>query len=193
MDLLQKCASEFERLISYQYHIMIGRKGRRLEFIISFNRADFHHLAGLHKLKDNVSFQTGKREDIMRKILQGRLTLLQAKQSEFFKKMEPRLPYLSELERFLDSNEIIFRYNPKIHIFSAIEADYLLQNTHNGIPIYLFLAQRTGENTHVCRTFFPKSLKDYAEGQPRYTMLYKEKKNLVTGETVVQYDRLTQK
>lgn len=37
---------------------------------------------------------------------------------------------------------------------------------------------------------FPKSEKDYAEGQPRYTLLKKEKLNLQTGDTIIQYDRL---
>lgn len=49
------------------------------------------------------------------------------------------------------------------------------------------------ENTQVCRTFFPKAEKDYTKGQPRYTLLKKEKINLKTGETIVQYDRLTPK
>lgn len=35
--------------------------------------------------------------------------------------------------------------------------------------------------------------KDYAQGQPRYTLLKKEKRNLITNETIVQYDRLTPK
>lgn len=74
MDLLLKCAQEFERLLPYQYHITVGRKGQKLEFTISFDRADFHHLAGLHKLKDNIRFQTGKRSDIMLEILNGELT-----------------------------------------------------------------------------------------------------------------------
>ena len=71
MDLLLQCALEFEKLIPYQYHIMVGRKGKSLEFTISFERSDFHHLAGLHKLRDNVRFLTGKREDIMRKFFRG--------------------------------------------------------------------------------------------------------------------------
>lgn len=49
---------------------------------------------------------------------------------------------------------------------------------------------RPKEDTQVCRTFFPKSEKDYAEGQPRYTLLKKEKLNLQTGDTIIQYDRL---
>ena len=111
----------------------------------------------------------------------------------FFHEMEFRLLPLLNLEDFLDSNEIIFRYNSKANIFSAIQADYLLQNDFDDTPAYLFLARRSGDNTQVCRTFFPKAEKDYTIGQPRYTLLKKEKLNLRTGKTIVQYDRLTSK
>ena len=114
-------------------------------------------------------------------------------QSAFFQQMESRLKPLAQLEEFLDSNKIIFRYNYKVHTFSAIQADYLLQNDFEGQPVYLFLAQRTGDNTQVCRTFFPKSEKDYAQGQPQYTLLKKEKINQKTGDIIIQYDRLTPK
>ncbi len=193
MDLLQQCAWEFEKLIPFQYHIIVGRKGKVLDFTISFDRTDFHHLAGLHKLRDNVRFQTGKRSDIMEEILNGRLTLSQAKQSVWFHEMEPRLLPLASLEIFLDNNEIIFRYNSKTNIFSAIRADYLLENDYDGNPVYLFLAQRSDADTQVCRTFFPKEKTDYAQGQPRYTLLKKEKRNMLSGETIIQYDRLTPK
>ena len=193
MDLLQECAKSFESLLPFQYHIIAGRKGKVLDFTISFDQADFHHLAGLHKLTDNVRFLTGKRAIIMQEILSGRLTIAQARQSAFFNQMEPRLKPLSHLEQFLDSNEIIFRYNSKAHTFSVIQADYLLQNDFEGQPVYLFLAQRTGESTQVCRTFFPKAEKDYAQGQPRYTLLKKEKINRNKGETTVQFDRLSPK
>lgn len=129
----------------------------------------------------------------MQEILSGKLTFTQARQSEFFQQMEPRLKPLIHLEEFLDSNEIIFRYNAKVHTFSVIQADYLLQNDFEGQPVYLFLAKRTGDDTQVCRTFFPKAEKDYAQSQPRYTLLKKEKINIVTGEVTVQYDRLTPK
>lgn len=193
MDILRHCAENFNHLLSYQYHIVIGRKGKMLEFTITFDPADFHHLAGLHKLRDNVRFQTGKRDDIFRDILAGKLTVQQAARSSFFQEMESRLRPLAELEAFFDSNELIFRYNAKANVFSAISADYLLQNDFEGNPVYLFLAQRTGKDTQVCRTFFPKAEKDYTEGQPRYTLLKKEKYNLVTGTTEIQFDRLSPK
>ena len=78
MDLLQTCAVGFHQLLTYQYHIVAGRKGRTIDFTISFDPSDFHHLAGLHKLTDNVRFLTGKRANIMQEILSGNLTLSHA-------------------------------------------------------------------------------------------------------------------
>ena len=104
--------------------MIAGRKGKTIEFTISFDRADFHHLAGLHKLKDNIRIQTGQREAVMLDILAGKLTLPQIQKSAFYGEMEPRLRPLSMLEQFLDSNDIIFRYNAKAHAFSLIQAEH---------------------------------------------------------------------
>ena len=52
MDLLKESALAFQRLLEYEYHFVIGRKGQLREFKLGFDRADFHHLVGLHKLKD---------------------------------------------------------------------------------------------------------------------------------------------
>lgn len=193
MDSLQKCAKAFNQLTRYQYHFVIGRKGQTLKFMVSFEPSDFHHLAGLHKLKDHVRLQTGQRSAIFRDVLDGKYPFEQIKHSAYFSEMEQRLAPLTHLEEFLDSDEIIFRYNERANRFSAIQADYLLLNDVEEIPVYVFLAQRTGQQTYVCRTLFPKTGKDYTVGQPKYTLLQKEKCNLITGETIVQYDRLSPK
>ena len=130
MDLLQECAASFKRLLPYQYHFTIGRKGKMLAFTLDFDEADFHHLAGLHKLRDNVHFLTGKRADIFNGILAGKLTYAQVEQSAYFPEMVSRLAPLIGLETFLDSNEIVFRFNEKMQKFSLIKADYLLENQY---------------------------------------------------------------
>ena len=94
---------------------------------------------------------------------------------------------------FWTATRSFFAINEKANRFSAIQADYLLLNDVKEIPVYVFLAQRTGQETYVCRTLFPKTGKDYTVGQPKYTLLQKEKCNLITGETIVQYDRLFMK
>lgn len=45
MDLLQECATAFDRLLPYEYHFTIGRKGKILTFTLDFDKADFQYLA----------------------------------------------------------------------------------------------------------------------------------------------------
>ena len=73
MDLLSQCAQEFQKLLPYEYRFTIGRKGKLVTFSITFEETDFHHLAGLHKLRDNALFITGARNRICRSVLAGHL------------------------------------------------------------------------------------------------------------------------
>lgn len=191
MDLLKKCALGFDELLKCKYHFILGRKGKIKEFTISFDKSDFHHLAGLHKLKDNAKIQYGKRADIFDSILTGDITLEQIQKSEFYKQMENRLEPLCHLEEFLDNNDLIFRYNEKVNQYSVIKADYLLENQFEGQSVYLFLgAREKEENEQMCRTFFPKQEVDYSIGQAKYTLLKKEKINIESGKVRIQYNRL---
>lgn len=102
--------------------------------------------------------------------------------------------HLAGLEHFLDDNQMIFRYNEKVHKFSVIKADYLLEGHSNMIPSYLFLeARNQDEKVQMCRTFFRIEDRDYTEGQPKYTLLKKEKVHIPTGNVVTQYDKLFSK
>jgi len=191
MDLLKKSALGFRILLKHQYRFVLGRKGQIKEFTISFDKSDFHHLAGLHKLKDNAKVQYGKRADIFDSILAGAITLEQIQKSEFYNEMENRLEPLCYLEEFLDNNNLIFHYNEKVNRYSVIKADYLLENLYHNQIVYLFLGARSQDkNEQMCRTFFQKQEKDYTIGQAKYTLLKKEKTNIETGELIVQYNRL---
>ena len=189
MDLLYQSAKAFDHLLPFEYHFTIGRKGNAHSFILDFDSADFHHLSGLHKLKDHARFTTGKRSDIFQKILTCHLTCEQAENSIYFPEIQKRLIPLSQLESLLDNNEIIFHYNTRANKYSVIQADYLLEPHYGNIPIYIFLSQRIDSAKHVCRTLFPKEKLDYTIGQPRYTLLKKEKIDTRTGEVVLEYNR----
>ena len=191
MDLLQECALAFQSLLVYEYHFWIGRKGQLKEFYLTFQKSDFHHLAGLHKLKDIVQIQQGMREKIFDDILMGKLTMKQLQKSIYFEQMSGRIFPLIGLENMLDDNNMIFRYNEKMHRFSLIKADYLLEGYANDIPSFLFLGKRKdNESEQMCRTFFRIGDIDYTEGQPQYTLLKKEKKHLPSGIISAQYNRL---
>lgn len=192
MDKLYECASAYQKLLDVRYKIILGRKGKLTELYIDFEPVYFHHLIGLHKLSD-LRISRANRETVFQNILAGKITYNFIEQSKYFHIIRRRFSPFADFEKLLDQNTLIFRYNARLNQFSVIEADYLLSTPHEGTDIYIFIAKGQNKDGYFCRSFFPKEGKDYTESQPRYTMLYKEKINLATGETVVQYDRLTPK
>ena len=190
-DKLQRCALAFQKLIDTQYEIIIGRKGRMSKIILNFSETEFVHLAGLHKLVDNEFFRTASRKKVFDYALDGKIDYDTLTKSENFDFVKERIEYFEFLESMLDSNEIIFKYNSKKQVFSLIKADYLLQSAHNSRDIYIFIDRLENSDSHFCRSFFPKGDKDYTAGQAKYTLLYKKKTNKITGESEIQYDRLS--
>ena len=192
MDKLQNCASAYQKLLDYQYNIVLERKGKLTTLHIRFTKWDFHHLMGLGKLKD-LRIARKNRVDVFDDIIEGRTSYGSITTSRYFSLIENRFEPLSAIESLLDSNETVFRYNSRLNQFSLIEADYLLSTPYEGNDIYIFVASGDNPDEYYCRSFFPKEKKDYTFGQAIYTLLYKAKENLTTGEKIVLYDKLTPK
>lgn len=188
MDKLQTCAEAFERLLKIQYRIIFGRKGKTTELILGFSRLDFHHLMGLGKLKD-LRIAKQNRREVFDQILSGKINYETLTRSRYLFQIENRFNPLASIEQLLDDNRLIFRYNKTLNRFSFIEADYLLSAFYGDGDIYIFVALNKETGHYFCRSFFPKEKTDYTKNQPCCTMLYKEKKNLITGKSAVQYDR----
>lgn len=191
MDLLKECASSYQKLMDYEYRFILGRKGKLTEMILRFSDTDFHHLAGLHKLKDIV-IARANRSIVFWQILEGRITYETLAKSQFLPQVQSRLNSLPHLESLLDGNQIVFRYNKKIYPYSTIESEYLLKMGNGTILniTFLFLDQ-SEQGIYFCKSFFPMERIDYTKGQMQYTLLKKEKCNLKTGQNIVQYDRLS--
>lgn len=90
----------------------------------------------------------------------------------------------------MDDNKTIFKYNPKIEAFSAIQADFLLKNEIQARNVFTFLSKDSASGKYFCRSFFPQLDKDYSLGQTNWTLLYKKKIQKSTGTETVLYDRL---
>lgn len=191
MDKLQECAKSFENLLDKKYHIIIGRKGKSVDMELAFDIVDFHHLVGLHKLK-NLRLSRGNREKVFKDILDGHISFSDIEQSPHFNQIRNRIEPFSNLENILDDNRLIFKYNEKENSFSLIQAEYLLSTPYKSNDIYVFLDRKGTGNQFFCRSFFPKENKDFTIRQPAYTLLFKEKITISTGEKEVQYDRLSQ-
>lgn len=188
MDKLLACAKAFEDLLNTKYKIIIAHKSNQLELHISFNAIDFHHLMGLGKLKD-LRIHRENRTDVFKKILKNMISYETIKNSRYIQEIENRFEPLSHLENLLDNNYLTFRYCQSQNPTSTIEADFLLSSKYQNNDIYIFLASKSDKSNYFCRSFFPKTNRDYTIGQTKYTLMYKEKRTISTGETVVQYKR----
>lgn len=90
MDRLQDCAKAFEHLLDTTYHIVIGRKGNTVTIDIAFKAEHFHHLLGLHKLRD-IEALSHKREKVFDDILAGRISFSDIKKAAPLEKSKGEL------------------------------------------------------------------------------------------------------
>lgn len=188
MRNIKDCVIAFLPLLNTEYEIILGRKGIAVTLRIAFNKKDCFHLMGLQYLIDRPELKRD-RGKVFDEIVSGSITIQQIESSDFYKKIEERVHFLPLLEQLLDNNDTVFKYNKKANLYSMIDADYLMKNNMEERNLYLFLS-RNKDDKYYCRSFFPEGQKDYTKNQTSWTMLYKRKCNLSTGEEVVLYDRL---
>lgn len=191
MRNIRDCVSAFFPLLNTEYEIVLGRKGVSVTLRITFDKKDCFHLMGLQYLIDRPELNRD-RGKVFDEIVAGSITARQVESSDFYKKIEERVNFLPLLEQLLDSNDTVFKYNQKANTYSMIDADYLMKNNMEDRNLYLFLSQGS-DDRYFCRSFFPEQKMDYTKNQASWTMLYKKKRNLSTGEEMVLYDRLIKK
>lgn len=188
-DILQ-AAKACKKLLDVEYQIVLGKKEKNLSLAINFEEYHFFHLAGLQYLKDLSRVLTESREQIFRRILKGTLQKQLFESSESYPEIKDRIKYLVYLESLMDSNETIFKYNPALKAFSAIQADFLLKDQVQARNIFIFLSGDKSNGKYFCRSFFPQTDKDYSLGQTNWTLLYKKKIHKSAQTETVLYDRM---
>ena len=185
---IKDCVSAFLPLLNTEYEIVLGRKEVAVTLRIIFDKKDCFHLMGLQYLVDRPELKQD-RGKVFDEIMVGSISTEQVESSDFYKRVEERVHFLPLLEQLLDSNDTIFKYNKKANMYSKIDADYLMKNKMEEKGLYLFLSHAT-DDKYFCRSFFPEGKKNYTKNQASWTLLYKKKYNLNTGEEIVLYDRL---
>ena len=159
-----------------------------VKLIITFDKKDCFHLMGLQYLTDRPELRRdiGK---IFDEIQKGIIKKENIESSDFYHKIQDRVHFLPLLEKMLDSNDTIFKYNKKSNVYSMIEADYLMKNHMEGKNLFLFLS-KARDDSYFCRSFFPEEKMDYTKNQASWTLLYKKKRNLIDESEHILYDRL---
>lgn len=182
--------SKYKVLLNREYYFILGKSKNEIHIRLKFSEIEFYHICGLHKLKDIAEINNPNKKQLFNDIISKKISSDLFKKSSYYIDVEERIELIENLEDFLDSNNTIFKYNKLTNTFSLIEADYLLKNSDADKNIYLFISRENKQSdTYFCRSAFSrdKSQRDYADGQKRYTLLYKEKIDLTTNEKQVLY------
>ena len=146
-------------------------------------------IMGLQYLTDRPEL-VHDRGKIFDAIRERRITAEQLQSSDLYYKIADRIHMLPLLESITDRNDTIFKYNQKRNIYSVIKADYIMKSNAEERNLFLFLAENGGSGRYYCRSFFPQDKMDYTKNQASWTLLYKKKVTLSTGEGEILYDRL---
>ena len=197
IDWLRESAKAFAKLKNIRYELAIAHAGKLVELSIGFDNSHFHHIAGLHKLKDIDQLRLRRKRStavIFGEILRGKISLATIEHSDFLNsKLIERIKLAGQLERILDADNQLFSFDARYGQarFSAIPADYIITDAGKNIAIYVFLS-KDGESCYITRSLF-RDAKDYTEGQHRFTILHKEKVNIKAKESTVLYSSLKNK
>lgn len=195
MDNLKKSADAFSSLLNIEYHIKAGKKSDKIiDFIIDFDKADFFHLVGLHKLKDIdvlVSADIDK-EDIFDKIMSEEITYEQLSKSVFFDKVKDRIDNFSKLESLLNNGDLVFRYYKNKVKGSIINADYVFyfQNTQPKIYFFIVKRDKTSDYRFCGCSFFSSADNKYIMLQPKYKLIYVSRYNALTNQEEILINKI---
>lgn len=183
MDILKRCAENYNNMLNIDYDIVLGKRGRELSYKLVFRKIDFRHLVGLHYLKDIMSFR-GDRERLFDNIISGKIATDTITKSAYYYYIEDRINLVTGLENFIDSNDLIFKfYANKVTGCSRIEADIMMQNADS----LLFLALIDDSGQLYCKSAFTNQTDLYSKNQEKLTLLKKVKNNHSTNEKLVLY------
>ena len=155
---------------STEYEIVLGRKNVAVKLIITFDKKDCFHLMGLQYLTDRPELRRD-RGKIFDEIQNGIIKRENIESSDFYHKIQDRVHFLPLLEKMLDSNDTVFKYNKKANVYSMIKADYLMKNHMEGKNLFLFLSNAR-DDSYFCRSFFPEEKMNYTKNQASWTLLY---------------------
>ena len=186
-DLLKESSLSFNALLNYRYEVVLGKKGKQEEIRIVFEKSDFHHFAGLHKLTDLQKVHKRKAQTIFEECLSGVISFEDICKSDYINKCEIRLEIIKKFEDIMSQPNTYVRFN-KVDPQSKMKWKYHLEFMVEGEEGYIFLDEyRSCPGTYMCVSCFNKGTFNYANNQVRMTLLQTKKVDIDTGEVVILY------
>ncbi len=179
---IKSAALSYQKLFDYEYQFTVvrNRNTQPINICIRFDKSTFHHLCGLHKLKDIAVVRREKRESVFDKIIDGTYSDELFQKSTWYDEILDRIDCLEHLEAILDDKDTIFKFNPSANKSSKIDADYIIKNETLGLRYYFLVSQNDTDNFFFGRSCFTRGQneRDFTIGHTSYTILRKVKIDL---------------
>lgn len=180
MGLLYDAAAAWNSLQNTSYCFLLGRRGTWSSSVhLDFRPEDFPHLAGMQYAGD-IDFRINKAEmrgrKFLPKIISGKIEDERIEKSANWEsKIRGRLKGILSLEELLDSDFLIYRFDPKkVPYGTKIEAQYVVKDTRSGTAVFVFVD--SSRSRWFCRSIFQSDHSDYAVNQMRVSVLKKQKR-----------------
>ncbi len=177
MSLFLDAAVCWNNLLNTSYIFVIGHKKTSVTLNLCFRPVDFDHLSGIHYASD-VDFKLHRNEyrgdQLTNAVISSKIDSTLIEKSINWERISKRLQDVIYLEKILDSDFRIYRFNPaKLNFYSEIKANYLIYSELYRMGVFLFIDR----DNHVdyCKSIFTRDERDYTLNQTKWTMLKKVK------------------
>lgn len=158
MDKVSLCARIYSEIIQKDYYLTL-EDGNELH--IRFDKRNFKHLLGIHKLKD-IHESSLSSAALYKKALAGDITEKDLKKSVFYPKIEKRIAAFPDIEKVF-GKKIIVDFNPLLMESCKLHAEYILYAEYN--EGYIHLSIGNSVNGEFAESFFYERTKQYLSGQ----------------------------
>lgn len=169
MDNLRECAIYYDSLIGNEYTLVLEND---IKLVFKFEKSNFFHLLGLHKLTDVNEFYIGNRikskNVIYKEILSGVIPdsiLCDKKGYDNIAERINNFQYIKDLLTYDKSNKVIIDFDKRLinRFESLLEGTkYILYKNIGNLYVHLTLGQKS--NIYP-ETFFAHNGKDYISEQ----------------------------
>lgn len=173
MGILLDAARAWNDLCKVAYQVVLGKKGSAYTLELTFEAADFPHLAGMQYARD-VDFGLRQAqfygEKLIPAILSGKLEEARLCKARDWLRIEGRLKAIVRLQLTLEGPFTVARFDPRrVRGFCRIQAEYVMKNTVSGETFFVFLDR--GRDRYYCKSAFQSNELDYLENQSVMTVL----------------------
>ncbi len=172
MMKLEESLLKYEELLKKEFVIILGKKGNLSKIEIVFNKCNYYHMAGIHKIKDKIFDTASNKAYFYDKLKDNYKIKSDIVKSNHYVEIESRLDALSLFEHFFSTD---FNYSYKFikynsNSYTNIKFIFLLKIEYNNDNFYYFL-NKDSSNKYIITSCFVENKRKYEIGLEIYKVI----------------------